>query len=359
MHALLGEFERHHERMIVRARERRAAVALTNLVDAGRVKTSVSEDDLLGKRLPRDEFQGDTNFRTLKALLKKVDERGFERVRLAFTCPRPARLPPLSNPRLAFFGRQERPSTFHATTSFFCWHSRVRLFACQFVGLSARSTGLHSLSKFWVGPVSFLRFGDACDVPAFLAAFPPFRYTRGMCLFLLWVGVLQFRLLAPAFAFARAAGHRFVPLASTFQVFFGVVALDDGFSMTFSHVFIYHSGNFATRTAVVPVLPRIELLDPVHFLVVELLLWHTSFEYLNNEVVAPVMRDGICESNATTLWCQMAAEAVAEFLFCLANIPLAVASRNLGTYPVNESSVLIWFNFKQAVPVVREGGGAT
>ena len=79
MHALLGEFERHHERMIVRARERRAAVQLTNLVDAGRVKTSVSEDDLLGKRLPRDEFQGDTNFRTLKALLKKVDERGFER----------------------------------------------------------------------------------------------------------------------------------------------------------------------------------------------------------------------------------------------------------------------------------------
>ena len=81
MHALLGELERHHERMIVRARERRAAVQLTNLVDAGRVKTSVSEDDLLGKRLPRDEFVGDTNFRTLKALLKKVDERGFERVR--------------------------------------------------------------------------------------------------------------------------------------------------------------------------------------------------------------------------------------------------------------------------------------
>ena len=71
MHALLGEFERHHERMIVRARARRAAVELTNLVDAGRVKTSVSEDDLLGKRLPRDEFVGDTNFRTLKALLRR------------------------------------------------------------------------------------------------------------------------------------------------------------------------------------------------------------------------------------------------------------------------------------------------
>ena len=79
MLALLGEFDRHHERMIVRARERREAVQLTNLVETGRVKTSVSEDDLLGKRLPRDEFQGDTNFRTLKALLKKVDERGFER----------------------------------------------------------------------------------------------------------------------------------------------------------------------------------------------------------------------------------------------------------------------------------------
>ena len=87
MHALLGEFERHHERMIVRARERRAAVELTNLVDAGRVKTSVSEDDLLGKRLPRDEFVGDTNFRTLKALLKKVDERGFERVRAVRSSP--------------------------------------------------------------------------------------------------------------------------------------------------------------------------------------------------------------------------------------------------------------------------------
>ena len=79
MISLLAEFERHHERMIVRARERREAVQLTNLVDAGRVKTSVSEDDLLGKRLPRDEFEGDTNFRTLKALLKKVDENGYER----------------------------------------------------------------------------------------------------------------------------------------------------------------------------------------------------------------------------------------------------------------------------------------
>lgn len=79
MLSLLGEFDRHHERMIVRARERREAVQLTNLVETGRVKTSVSEDDLLGKRLPRDEFQGDTNFRTLKALLKKVDERGYER----------------------------------------------------------------------------------------------------------------------------------------------------------------------------------------------------------------------------------------------------------------------------------------
>ena len=101
MNFLLAEFERHHARMVERARERLEAVQLTNLVDAGRVKTSVSEDDLLGKRLPRDEFQGDTNFRTLKALLKKVDERGYERVRLAFTCPRPARLPPLSNPRVA------------------------------------------------------------------------------------------------------------------------------------------------------------------------------------------------------------------------------------------------------------------
>ena len=130
MISLLAEFERHHERMIVRARERREAVQLTNLVDAGRVKTSVSEDDLLGKRLPRDEFEGDTNFRTLKALLRKVDENGYERVRLALTSPSPARFPSLLNPRLSFFWRQLCPPFFDSATSFFCRHSRVRVFAC-------------------------------------------------------------------------------------------------------------------------------------------------------------------------------------------------------------------------------------
>ena len=118
MHALLGEFERHHERMIVRARERRAAVALTNLVDAGRVKTSVSEDDLLGKRLPRDEFQGDTNFRTLKALLKKVDERGFERVRAARR-PRPRPVSPCR-------ARRSRPTSSNSTKT----SSRRRRASC-------------------------------------------------------------------------------------------------------------------------------------------------------------------------------------------------------------------------------------
>ena len=36
---------------------------------------------LLGRRQPTDEFQGDVNLRTLRALLAKIDEQGFERVR--------------------------------------------------------------------------------------------------------------------------------------------------------------------------------------------------------------------------------------------------------------------------------------
>lgn len=36
-------------------------------------------DDMLGIRIPADEYRGDTNFRTLQMLLQRVDRRGWER----------------------------------------------------------------------------------------------------------------------------------------------------------------------------------------------------------------------------------------------------------------------------------------
>ena len=40
---------------------------------------SLDERDMLGVRMPGDQFQGDTNMRTLQKLLTRVDQRGFER----------------------------------------------------------------------------------------------------------------------------------------------------------------------------------------------------------------------------------------------------------------------------------------
>ena len=42
-------------------------------------REQVSQEDVLGQRIPSDEYQGDVNLRTLRTLLKLVDERGFER----------------------------------------------------------------------------------------------------------------------------------------------------------------------------------------------------------------------------------------------------------------------------------------
>ena len=39
--------------------------------------------------MPGDEFQGDVNYRTLQALLTRVDQRGYERYRLRFKTPDP------------------------------------------------------------------------------------------------------------------------------------------------------------------------------------------------------------------------------------------------------------------------------
>ena len=80
--AISREFAQHAERLRCRARERRQGVRLRNVVSDRTEREAVSEVELLGKRQPQDEFAGDVNLRTLRMLLKLIDERGFERCAL-------------------------------------------------------------------------------------------------------------------------------------------------------------------------------------------------------------------------------------------------------------------------------------
>lgn len=87
--ALCNEFEHQAERLAKRAKARREAVQLKSVILDREARDQVNEEDMLGRRQPQDEFQGDVNMRTLRALLKMIDERGFERsphqVRMAHT----------------------------------------------------------------------------------------------------------------------------------------------------------------------------------------------------------------------------------------------------------------------------------
>ena len=77
--ALCNEFEHQAERLAKRAKARREAVQLKSVILDREARDQVNEEDMLGRRQPQDEFQGDVNMRTLRALLKMIDERGFER----------------------------------------------------------------------------------------------------------------------------------------------------------------------------------------------------------------------------------------------------------------------------------------
>jgi hypothetical protein len=76
---LTSEFEKHAQRLRDRSRARREAVKLRAPVLDTEDHEQVSEADSLGKWQPQDEMQGDVNLRTLRTLLRMVDERGFER----------------------------------------------------------------------------------------------------------------------------------------------------------------------------------------------------------------------------------------------------------------------------------------
>ena len=77
--ALLSQFEQHVTRLSARSKERRVAVQLRSCVFDRTEREEQSELELLGKRQPQDEYQGDVNLRTLRSLLRMIDDRGFER----------------------------------------------------------------------------------------------------------------------------------------------------------------------------------------------------------------------------------------------------------------------------------------
>ena len=77
--SLRSEFEAQSDRLAKRARLRRDAVQLRSVAIDREERDQTSEADLLGRRQPQDEYQGDVNLRTLRSLLKRIDENGFER----------------------------------------------------------------------------------------------------------------------------------------------------------------------------------------------------------------------------------------------------------------------------------------
>jgi hypothetical protein len=77
---VLEEFAAHAARAKQAERNRREAVQMVNLVDdSAEAVAAVDPTEALGRRQPNERFQGCCNLRTLRTLLKIVDEKGYER----------------------------------------------------------------------------------------------------------------------------------------------------------------------------------------------------------------------------------------------------------------------------------------
>ena len=84
---LFGTFEEHASTLNSARKRRRDALAFRSALEAGGDEAETAQDgegdidklEGLGVRLPGDEFQGDVNMRTLDALLRRIDARGYER----------------------------------------------------------------------------------------------------------------------------------------------------------------------------------------------------------------------------------------------------------------------------------------
>lgn len=80
--AVLNEFHEHVARLKEASRSRKESVKFKSVVDDVEERETVSEADTLGVRQPSDVYEGDVNLRTLRSLLKIIDDRGWERCAL-------------------------------------------------------------------------------------------------------------------------------------------------------------------------------------------------------------------------------------------------------------------------------------
>ena len=76
---ILVEFEAHATRLKSASRSRKSAMEYRNVVEDDEEREALNVTDTLGKRQPQDVYDGDVNLRTLRTLLKMIDERGWER----------------------------------------------------------------------------------------------------------------------------------------------------------------------------------------------------------------------------------------------------------------------------------------
>ena len=76
---ILSEFEEHAKRLKDAERNRKSAMVYKNVVEDDEEREALSIVETLGKRQPQDVYDGDVNPRTLRSLLKMIDERGWER----------------------------------------------------------------------------------------------------------------------------------------------------------------------------------------------------------------------------------------------------------------------------------------
>lgn len=79
--AVLEQFQLHCTALRAAHADRKNAVALRNVVEDKCDHEAVGVEDTLGQRQPSDVYEGDVNLRTLRLLLKKIDNRGWERYR--------------------------------------------------------------------------------------------------------------------------------------------------------------------------------------------------------------------------------------------------------------------------------------
>jgi len=83
---VLVEFEAHAARLKAASRSRKTAMEYRNVVEDDEEREALNIIDTLGKRQPQDVYDGDVNLRTLRTLLKMIDERGWERYVYALLC---------------------------------------------------------------------------------------------------------------------------------------------------------------------------------------------------------------------------------------------------------------------------------